>query len=134
MTPVPGRRLRAKVLMTVLGWLAASLLFFPLAWMLLTSFKTEVEAVSTPPSLVFEATVENYDAVQQRADYLRYAANSVAISVGATVAALLLAIPAAYAMAFFPTARTRATLLWMLSTKMLPPVRVSMRPRSRKIR
>ena len=38
--------------------------------------------------------------------------------------ALLIAIPAAYAMAFFPTKRTRGTLLWMLSTKMLPPVGV----------
>ena len=38
--------------------------------------------------------------------------------------ALLFAIPAAYAMAFHPTQRTRGTLLWMLSTKMLPPVGV----------
>jgi sorbitol/mannitol transport system permease protein len=33
-------------------------------------------------------------------------------------------VPAAYAMAFFPTKRTKGTLLWMLSTKMLPPVGV----------
>ena len=118
------RKLRNKLLITILGWLVAVVLFFPIAWMFLASFKTEIEAVSTPPSLFFEATTENYSVVRQRADYPRYAANSVAISFGATAVALILAIPAAYAMAFFPTARTRGTMLWMLSTKMLPPVGV----------
>jgi sorbitol/mannitol transport system permease protein len=59
-----------------------------------------------------------------RADYLTFALNSILISAGGTVLALLFAIPAAYAMAFHPTRRTRGTLLWMLSTKMLPPVGV----------
>ena len=99
-------------------------MFFPIFWMLLAGFKTEIDAVTTPPLLVFEPTLENYDAVQQRANYINSATNSVLISVGATLLALALSIPAAYAMAFFPTKRTRSTLLWMLSTKMLPPVGV----------
>jgi sorbitol/mannitol transport system permease protein len=48
----------------------------------------------------------------------------VVISVVGTPVTLGFAIPAAYAMAFHPTRRTRGTLLWMLSTKMLPPVGV----------
>lgn len=119
-----NRKQRSKVLITAVGWLAAALLFFPIFWMLLTGFKTEVEAVSSPPSLIFEPTLENYGAVHQRADYVKFALNSVVISLGATLLALLLAIPASYAMAFFPTRHTRSTLLWMLSTKMLPPVGV----------
>lgn len=111
-------------LVTALGWVAALIMFFPIAWMFLTSFKTEVEAVRTPPSLFFDATLQNYATVQARADYFNFAMNSIVISVGSTIAALALAIPAAYAMAFFPTTRTRGTLLWMLSTKMLPPVGV----------
>lgn len=119
------KRTRSEiVLVTALGWGAALVMFFPIAWMLLTSFKTEVEAVRTPPSLIFDATLQNYVTVQARADYLRFALNSVVISLGSTLAALALAVPAAYAMAFFPTKRTRGTLLWMLSTKMLPPVGV----------
>ena len=114
----------SKLLMTLFAWSIAFLVFFPIFWMLLTSFKTEIEAISTPPSLFFSPTVENYAAVQGRADYFRFAWNSVAISVGASVLALLLAVPAAYAFAFFPTKRTKSTLLWMLSTKMLPPVGV----------
>jgi sorbitol/mannitol transport system permease protein len=113
-----------QILVTILGWLAAGLLFFPIFWMVLTSFKTEVEAVSLPPKLFFQPTLENYVTIQERSDYFSFAMNSVLISVGSTLLALLLAIPAAYAMAFFPTKRTKNTLLWMLSTKMLPPVGV----------
>jgi sorbitol/mannitol transport system permease protein len=111
-------------LWTLLGWLAACILFFPIFWMFLTSFKTEVAAVSTPPELFFRPTFENYIAIQDRANYFNYAFNSVVISLGSTIVALLLAVPAAYAMAFFPSKRTKGTLLWMLSTKMLPPVGV----------
>ncbi len=116
-------RLR-KLMFTIIAWLAAGIIFFPIFWMLLAGFKTEVEAVATPPSLFFHPTLENYAAVQQRADYFKFALNSVAISLGSTLLALAFAVPAAYAMAFFPTRRTKGTLLWMLSTKMLPPVGV----------
>ncbi len=113
-----------RVAIALLGWGVALLLFFPIFWMVLTSFKSEVAAIATPPQLFFAPTLESYVEVQSRADYLRFALNSVAVSVGGTVLALLLGVPAAYAMAFHPTARTRGTLLWMLSTKMLPPVGV----------
>ena len=113
-----------KLFFTVVAWLAGGLIFFPILWMLLTSFKTEVEAVATPPSLFFRPTLENYVAVRQRADYFRFAGNSIVISVGSTILALAFGVPAAYAMAFFTSRRTKDTLLWMLSTKMLPPVGV----------
>ena len=111
-------------LIGVLGWAVACILFFPIFWMFITSFKTEVAAVATPPQLFFAPTLENYVAVQERAAYFNFAWNSVLISVGATLVALIIGVPAAYAMAFFPTKRTKGTLLWMLSTKMLPPVGV----------
>lgn len=111
-----------RAVTTVLGWGVALLLFFPIGWMVLTSFKSEGAAIS--PSLSFTPTLAAYRDVLARADYLHFALNSVALSVGGTVLALLFAIPAAYSMAFHPTRRTRGTLLWMLSTKMLPPVGV----------
>lgn len=114
----------SKLLLTLLGWTVAFLVFFPILWMVITSFKTEVEAVATPPSLVFEPTLANYVAVQARSDYWKFAFNSVIISVGSTLLALLIAVPASYAMAFFPTKWTKHILLWMLSTKMLPSVGV----------
>src|SRR5687768_16341625 len=118
------RSIYKKLIITVIAWSAAIFMFFPIFWMLLAGFKTEIDAVTTPRLLLFEPTLENYDAVQQRANYINSATNSVLISVGATLLALALSIPAAYAMAFFPTRRTHSTLLWMLSTKMLPPVGV----------
>jgi sorbitol/mannitol transport system permease protein len=107
------------------AWLVGFIIFFPILWMILASFKTEMEAFSTPPSfLFFEWTTENYGIVQERSDYMHHAMNSIAIAGGSTLIAMLIAVPAAYAMAFAPTERTRGTLLWMLSTKMMPPVGV----------
>ena len=48
---------RDKLILTIVGWLVAALVFFPIFWMFLTSFKTEVEAVSTPPALFFSPTL-----------------------------------------------------------------------------
>ncbi|WP_035693458.1 carbohydrate ABC transporter permease [Azospirillum halopraeferens] len=115
---------RSRIVHAALGWTVALVMFFPIFWMLLTGFKTEMDAIATPPTLFFAPTLENYAEVHQRADYLRFAGNSVVISFAGTALAIALAVPAAYAMAFFPTKRTRSTLLWMLSTKMLPPVGV----------
>src|SRR5512133_1998345 len=116
--------LRDEVLMAVLGWRAAALILFPISWMVLTRFTTEIAAVQTPPSLFCTPTLENYVEVQARADYIRFALNSIVIAFGSTLLALVLAVPAAYSMAFFPGKRTKDLLLWMLSTKMLPPVGV----------
>lgn len=115
-----------KIGRAILAWLVALAIFFPIFWMVLTSFKTELNAFSKPPSLFFWPTLENYQAVFARSDYLKYAWNSVVVSFGSSIIAMVLAIPAAYAMAFFPTRRTKGILLWMLSTKMLPPVGVLM--------
>ena len=116
--------LLSRVTVAVLGWAVALALFFPIFWMVITSFKTEGDAIATPPHLFFTPTLASYVEVLSRADYLRFALNSVIVSLGGTLVALALAIPCAYSMAFHPTGRTRGTLLWMLSTKMLPPVGV----------
>jgi sorbitol/mannitol transport system permease protein len=110
-----------KLIVTLVAWVVAGLVFFPIFWMFLTGFKTEAEAVAAP-RLFFKPTLENYVAVRERADYLKFLGNSLVVSLGSTLLALALAMPAAYAMAFFPTRRTKDLLLWMLSTKMLPPV------------
>ena len=110
----------------VAAWIVALVMFFPIFWMVLTSFKTELQAISVPPKLVFTPTLENYGLVEERTDYLRYAWSSVVTSFGGTALALLIAIPSAYAMAFFPGKYTKDILLWMLSTKMLPAVGVLM--------
>lgn len=112
-----------KTVITAASWVAGFIIFFPILWMIVTSFKTELEAVNIPPSFIdFDWTIENYEVVQERSNYLRFVGNSILLSVGSTVVGLLFAIPAAWAMAFAPGKRTKDLLLWMLSTKMMPPV------------
>ena len=116
---------RHVAISTLAAWLAGFVIFFPILWMVLASFKTELEAFATPPSfLFFHWTTENYATVQERSNYLHHALNSLIVAGGSTLIAMLIAIPAAWSMAFSPTKRTKDILLWMLSTKMMPPVGV----------
>ncbi len=113
-----------RITYCVAGWSAAIVFFFPIFWMAITAFKTEIQAISTPPSLFFTPTLDIFHAVFERSDYFTFFKNSVIISFSATLVALILGIPAAYAMAFFPKKRTKDILMWMLSTKMMPAVGV----------
>jgi sorbitol/mannitol transport system permease protein len=119
---IPQRR---RWLLTVVAWAVGLVIFFPILWTVLTSFKSEGEAIASPPHfLFFHWTLENYAEVQQRSNYLLHVTNSVVISLGSTVIALVIGVPAAWAAAFAPARRTKDLLMWMLSTKMMPPVGV----------
>lgn len=112
----------ALIVRTIAAWGVTLLIFFPLGWLLLTAFKTELQAIQVPPELFFSPTLENFYEVQERSDYLLYAKNSIVTSVFSTLLGLAIAAPAAYSMAFYRTKRTRDILMWMLSTKMMPAV------------
>ncbi|HEX4297430.1 MAG TPA: carbohydrate ABC transporter permease [Devosia sp.] len=110
---------------TIFAWIVALLIFFPILWTILTSFKTEGDAILFPPAFFPPHwTLENFFEVQSRSDYFRHFFNSVVISVGSTVLGCIIAVPAAWSMAFSPTKRTKDILMWMLSTKMMPAVGV----------
>ena len=111
-----------QLIRTVAAWLVTLLLVFPLIWLVLTAFKTELQAIAVPPQLTFTPTLESFREVNLRSDYLHHAANSVVTSFVSTLLGLAIAAPAAYSMAFFRTPRTRDILMWMLSTKMMPAV------------
>jgi sorbitol/mannitol transport system permease protein len=116
---------RRKLLFTLAAWSVALLIFFPVLWTILTSFKTETSAVANPPELLgADWTLQNYADVWARSDYPRFFLNSIILSVGSTVLGLLIAIPAAWSMAFVPGKRTKDLLMWMLSTKMMPSAAV----------
>lgn len=113
---------RGLVIRTIASWALALLVFFPILFMLLTSFKTELQAIAVPSLWIFEPTLENYTEVQERSDYLHFAWNSVITSVLSTILGLLIAVPAAYSFAFSPTKHSKDIMMWMLSTKMMPAV------------
>lgn len=110
------------VLRTAAAWAVTLLLFFPLGFLVITAFKTELQAIAVPPEFLFAPTLESFREVHERSDYLLYAKNSLVTSVVSTLLGLAIAAPAAYSMAFFKSPKTRDLLMWMLSTKMMPAV------------
>ncbi len=111
-------------LLSALTLLLAFLMFFPILWMVLTSFKTEAMAIQFPPRVFFEPTLANWRLALFNSPFLEYLWNTVIITFFSIVLALLLGIPSAYAMAFYQTKRTDGSLLWMMSTRMLPPASI----------
>ncbi len=119
-----NRRKLAGHALSVLTVLIALLIFFPIFWMFLTSFKTEADAYTDPPLLIFKPTLENYQVALQQSRYFDYLGNTILIVGFSTFVALSLGVPAAYSLAFYPGKRSNATLMWVMSTRMLPPVGV----------
>jgi sorbitol/mannitol transport system permease protein len=113
-----------RISRATLAWVTGLLFFFPIFWMVLTSFKTDADAVKPEFLIWFTPTLENYVNMTENYDYWRFAINSVITSVFATIFALAVGIPCAYAMAFNPSRATKDVLMWMLSTKMLPAAAV----------
>jgi ABC-type Fe3+ transport system permease subunit len=103
-----------------------ALIFFPILWTILTSFKTEGHRhrLARPVPVRFDWTLENYARSCRSGRTTRFFWNSVVIAVGSTLLGLVIAIPAAWSMAFVPGRRTKDLLMWMLSTKMMPAVGV----------
>jgi sorbitol/mannitol transport system permease protein len=106
--------------LTGITLLLAFLMFFPILWMVITSFKTEAMAIRFPPQFLFIPTLENWRTAVFDSAFMEFMWNTVLITFFSIVLALLLGLPTAYAMAFYPTKRTDSTLLWMMSTRMMP--------------
>jgi sorbitol/mannitol transport system permease protein len=117
---------RTKVINTAIAGTLGFLMFFPILWIIILSFKTEEDAIRAPLEVLFSAgwTTENFVTVQERSDYFKHFSNSVIIALGSTLLGLVIAIPAAWSMAFVPSKHTKDLLMWMLSTKMMPAVGV----------
>ena len=120
----PGSSKIGGTLLSIFTILLALAMFFPILWMVLTSFKTEQMAITFPPQFFFEPTLENWRTALFNSPFLEYLWNTVIITFFAILLSLLLGVPTAYSMAFYQTKRTDASLLWMMSTRMLPPAGV----------
>jgi sorbitol/mannitol transport system permease protein len=113
-------RLNATIL-SALGWIVALGMFFPVLWMLLTAFKQERDAFTSPPKFAFSPTLDQYDAVLS-GGLSAALLNSLWTTVGSTVLVILLALPAAYALSIRPVEKWQDVLFFFLSTRMLPVV------------
>lgn len=147
-----------SISLNTITYVLAFIIFFPIIWTILTSFKTEREAFNFPPavvpvfsfqagapaaaadeaeaadagdgaseagySLFFDATLNNYRRAIFDAGFGKPLLNTFSITLISTFSALLLGIPAAYGLAYKPDGRSNFTLLWLISTRMLPPAGV----------
>jgi sorbitol/mannitol transport system permease protein len=120
-----GERRSVNAVMGVVAWLIAVLFFFPVFWMILSSFKEEQDA-NTSPKLFFSPTLDRYsDVTESTTGLLSFREaffNSFWVVMVSTVVVLLLAIPAAYALAIRPVPKWRDVLFFFISTKFLPVV------------
>jgi sorbitol/mannitol transport system permease protein len=128
---VPGKvdRLRRTRLrnmsLGLVAWIVGIIFFLPVAWMVLTSFHSEANAGTNPPSIGVPLTLDGYRdffGSSTGASPWPYLINSITASVASTVVVLLVAIPAAYALAIKPVRKWSDVLFFFLSTKMLPAV------------
>ena len=117
-----GRRIR------LVAGVAASSAFllawvFPILWSVLNSFKTEQDILAYPPKLVFSPTLAAYrDVLFGSSSILPNLWSSFVISVGTTIVTIVLAVPAAYALARVRMPGKRLAGFYVLATQMLPPV------------
>ncbi len=106
---------------TFLAWLLTLVFFAPVAWMVLTSLHQEADAATNPPSIFAPISFDNYAAVFDRG-VSTYLINSATASIVSTLLVLLLAVPAAYALAIKPVEKWTDVMFFFLSTKFLPPI------------
>ena len=124
-TPRKPRKERGGPILGLLAWLIGFLFVLPVLWMVLTSFHSEEDAATNPPSLLAPLTVQGYKeffGVGTGANPWPSLLNSLTASVVSTLLVLLLAIPAAYALSIKPVRKWTDVLFFFLSTRMLPVV------------
>ena len=109
----------SKVGWSALAWFVAIVFFFPVLWMALEGLKTEVQAASIPPTILFMPTLGAIQEVLSR-DFPPYLINSATATLGSTLLVLVLGLPAAYALSIRPVKRTRDVLFFFISTRFLP--------------
>jgi sorbitol/mannitol transport system permease protein len=102
-------------------WIITLLFFAPVAWMVLTSLHRESDAATNPPSPFAPITFSNYGQLFDRG-VGPYLINSATASLVSTLLVLVLAVPAAYALAIKPVEKWTDVMFFFLSTKFLPPI------------
>ncbi len=119
--PVRKKKTKRFSPWAVVAWLVGIGFFFPVFWMVLTSFKQESAAATNPPTLFFTPTLDQYSAVFAQGIGPAML-NSLFATGMSTILVLLLGVPAAFALSLRPVGKTSDALFFFMSTKMLPVV------------
>ncbi|EFW94039.1 sugar ABC transporter permease protein [Haladaptatus paucihalophilus DX253] len=97
---------------------------FPLYWLASMSLKPPGQANTLPPDWVFLPTVYNYLQLFQRSKFVTAFGNSLIMVAASVVLVLLIGVPAAYVLSRYDIPMERDVLVWILSSRMLPPIAV----------
>jgi sorbitol/mannitol transport system permease protein len=123
--PRRPRKPRGGLFFGLVAWVIGFLFVLPVLWMVLTSFHSEEDAATNPPSLAAPLTLDGYRqffGVGTGTNPWPSLLNSLTASVVSTILVLLLAIPAAYALSIRPVRKWTDVMFFFLSTRMLPVV------------
>lgn len=116
--------MRPKPVVRIAGYVLLALAFVgfmvPFLWLLQLSLKTQLDAFAYPPRFIFTPTLQNFVSLWSESEFAKFFLNSLIVSTMTTLVALLLGVPAAYALVRLGSRTGRAILVWILFTRMLP--------------
>ncbi len=112
----------SKVLRNFLLALWALFALFPIFWMVLITFKSDIEVFST--TFLFHPTLDNYDAVLLKTNYFKAFLDNLIVSSLAVLVSVLAGVPAAYALARFEFKKKEDLAFTILSFKFAPEILV----------
>ena len=114
-----GRRaIRAALIVLALVWSG-----FPIALVVLSSFKPASEIFAVPPSFVFTPTLDNYAVLwREHGAFFRALGSSVVVALGTTLVAIAASTLAGYVYARYRSRFLSSTAFGLLSARMLPPI------------
>jgi len=102
-------------------WSVSLIFFTPVAWIIMSSFKTREEILATPPTLIFTPTLDNYiELFTENQNFLQQLGNSIVMSLSAVVIAVLVSFLAAFCFSRFKPKGTNFLMFILLSIRMLP--------------
>jgi multiple sugar transport system permease protein len=125
MGPVRTRVLSLLAARAIIGFVAL-LVLIPVVWTLMNSFKHTVDIQTTPPTLLFKPTLDNFLYVLNRASVRGALVNSLIVSSSSVLIGAVLGLPCAYAVARYPTKRAPDIQFFVLSLRFLPPIAVAL--------
>jgi multiple sugar transport system permease protein len=97
-------------------------IYFPIYWLIAMFFKLQVDIVSIPPKWFFKPTMGNYEWLRKNSDVLGGLRRSLIVAFSSTTLAIIIGIPAGYAIARFNFKYKENIAFWILSTRFLPPI------------
>lgn len=97
-----------------------AIVLLPYIWLIITSFKTRVDAFAIPPKIFFKATLQNYFDAFISKGMLSNLRNSIVVMIATVVFGLLLGVPSAFGFSRFPMKYDKLLLNYLLGTRFTP--------------